>query len=265
MQLVFSKRYWLALAAVAAVLSLTVGTVHAHEGREVGDYSINIGWIVEPAYEGFMNGVEIRVTRVVESSDDHHGESTSMNKDESGDGMAMADHHGGAPAVEGMENTLQVEVVYVPTGASRVVNLSADVNEPGRYTAPMLPTTPGVYEFRVFGAIEGTQVDETFASKGGGGGFDDIRPMASLQFPEELPSAREMESAVRGAISTAEEARQAAEEGPGMLPVTALVLGATGMMLGIVGLVIGLRQQPGEDLRDRTRQTASSTVRRARR
>ncbi len=260
MQLVFNKRYWLA-AAVAAVLSLTVSAVFAHEGREVGDYRINIGWIVEPAYEGFINGVELRVTRVMEGGDDHHGESSSMSMDESGDGMAMPDHHGGALTVEGLQNTLQVEVTYVPTGASRVVNLSADVYEAGRYTADLLPTTPGVYEFRVFGAIEGMQVDETFASMGGGGGFDDIRPLASLQFPEELPSVREMESAVRGAISTAEEARDAAKEGPGVLPIIALAFGATGMVLGTVGLVIGLRQQPGRDLCDRTRQSASSTVR----
>ena len=242
MQPIFNKRYWLAVV-VAAVLSMTVGTALAHEGREVGDYSINIGWIVEPAYEGFMNGVEIRVTRVTEGSGDHHGESTSTSSDNAGDSMAMADHHGGAPAVEGLENTLQVEVVYVPTGASRVVNLSADVNESGRYTAPMLPTTPGVYEFRVFGAIEGMRVDETFASYGGGGGFDDIRPLASLQFPEELSSTRELESAVRGAISTAEEARDAAEEGPGVLPIVALVFGISGLVLGGVGLVVGLRRR----------------------
>ena len=149
MQLVFNKRYWLAVA-VAAVLSLTVGTVLAHEGREVGDYRINIGWIVEPAYEGVMNGVEVRVTRVTVSGGGDHGESTSMSKDDDdGDGMAMANHHGDSAAVEGLENTLKVEVIYVPTGALRVVNLSADVNEAGRYTADLLPTTPGVYEFRV--------------------------------------------------------------------------------------------------------------------
>ena len=262
MQLAFNKRYWLA-AAVAVLLSLTVGTVLAHEGRQVGDYNINIGWTVEPAYEGFMNGVEVRVTRVAEGGGEPHGESTSMSMDGAGGGMAMAGHHGGAEVVEGLENTLQVEVTYVLTGASRVVNLSADVNEPGRYTADLLPTTTGVYEFRVFGAIEGLQVDETFASRGGGGGFDDIRPLAALQFPEELPGVREMESAVRGAISTAEEARDAAKEGPGLLPIIALAFGATGMVLGAVGLVIGLRQQPGEGHRDRTRQSASSTVRRA--
>ena len=243
MQLVFNKRYWLA-AAVVAALSIAVGTVFAHEGREVGDYRINIGWIVEPAYEGVMNGVEVRVTRVAESGGDDHGESMSMTKgDDAGDSMVTADHHGESAAVEGLENTLQVEVVYVPTGASRTVNLSSDVNEAGRYTAALLPTTPGVYEFRVFGAIEGMQVDETFASRGGGGGFDDIRSLAELQFPEELSSAREIESAVRGAISTAEQARDAAEEGPGTLSIVALALGVSGAVLGAAGLIVGLRRR----------------------
>ena len=243
MQFLFQKRTWLAVTVVAA-LSLAVGTVFAHEGREVGDYRINIGWIVEPAYEGVMNGVEVRVTRVTESGGDDHGESMSMTKsDDAGDSMATADHHDESAAVEGLENTLQVEVVYVPTGASRVVNLSADVYEPGRYTAALLPTTPGVYEFRVFGAIEGMQVDETFASRGGGGGFDDIRPLAGLQFPEELSSAREIESAVRGAISTAEQAQDAAEEGPGVLSIVALALGISGAVLGTAGLIVGLRRR----------------------
>ena len=220
--------------AIAAVLSLTVGTVFAHEGRQVGDYNINVGWIVEPAYEGFPNGVEVRVIKVGESGgDDHHGDSTA----------AADDHHGDSGAVEGLQNTLQVEVVYVSTGASRVVTLSADPDQPGRYTADLIPSAPGVYELRVFGAIKGMLVDETFASHGGGGDFDDIQSPASLQFPEELPSAREMESAVRGAINTAEEARTAAEEGSGVLPIMALALGATGMVLGIVGLVVGLRRR----------------------
>ena len=245
MRVIFNKRYWLA-AAVAAVLGLAVGTVVAHEGREVGDYRVNVGWIVEPAYEGFPNGVEVRVIKVAESGgDDHHGESTATADDHHhGESTAAADdHHGDSGAVNGLENTLQVEVIYVPTGASRVVTLSADADEPGRYTADLIPSTPGVYELRVFGAIEGMLVNETFASHGGGGDFDDIQSPVSLQFPEELPSAREMESAVRGAINTAEEARDAAEEGPGVLPIIALAFGAAGMVLGIVGLVVGLRRR----------------------
>ena len=244
MRLVFNKRYWLA-AAVAAVLGLAVGTVAAHEGREVGDYRVNVGWIVEPAYEGFPNGVEVRVIKVTESGgDDHHGESSAAADDHHhGDSGAADDRHGDSGAVLGLENTMQVEIVYVPTGSSRVVRLSADADEPGRYAADLIPSAPGVYEFRVFGAIEGMLVDETFASEGGGGDFDDIQSPVALQFPEELPSAREMESAVRGAINTAEEARDAAEEGPGVLPIIALVFGISGMVLGVVGLVVGLRRQ----------------------
>jgi len=244
MRLVFNKRYWFA-AAVAAVLGLAVGIVAAHEGREVGNYRLNVGWIVEPAYEGFPNGVEIRVIKVAESGgDDHHGESTAATDDHHHDSTAADDdHHGDSGAVQGLENTLQVEVVYVSTDASRVVSLSADADEPGRYTADLIPSAPGVYEFRVFGAIEGMLVDETFASEGGGGDFDDIQSPVALQFPEELPSAREMESAVRGAINTAEEARDAAEEGPGVLLVLALALGLSGAVLGVVGLVVGLRRR----------------------
>ena len=244
MRLVFNKRYWLA-AAVAAVVGLAVGTVAAHEGREVGDYRVNVGWIVEPAYEGFPNGVEVRVIKVAENGgDDHHGESTAAADDHHGDSTAAADdHHGDSGAVKGLENTLQVEVVYVSTGASRVVRLYADADEPGRYAADLIPSAPGVYEFRVFGAIEGMLVNETFASEGGGGDFDDIQSPVALQFPEELPSAREMESAVRGAINTAEEARDAAEEGPGVLPILALLFGISGMVLGVVGLVVGLRRR----------------------
>ena len=245
MQLVFNKRFWLA-AAVAAVLSLTVGTVLAHEGRQVGDYNIDVGWIVEPAYEGFPNGVEVRVIKVAESGgDDHHGESTASADHHHGESTASADdHHGDSGAVEGLQNTLQVEVVYVPTGASRVVNLSADADEPGRYTADLIPSTPGVYEIRVFGAIEGMLVDETFASHGGGGDFDDIQSPAALQFPEELPSARELESAVRGAISTAEQAQDAASQGDSdALPIAALALGVLGAVLGAGGLIVGLRRR----------------------
>ena len=245
MQLVFNKRFWLA-AAVAAVLSLVAGTALAHEGRQVGDYNIDVGWIVEPAYEGFPNGVEVRVIKVAESGgDDHHDESTASADHHHGESTASADdHHGDSGAVAGLQNTLQVEVVYVPTGASRVVNLSADADEPGRYTADLIPSTPGVYEIRVFGAIEGMLVDETFASHGGGGDFDDIQSPAALQFPEELPSARELESAVRGAISTAEQAQDAASQGDSdALPIAALALGVLGAVLGAVGLVVGLRRR----------------------
>ena len=147
MHMLMRRKAW-AAAVVAVALAVSIGTAYAHEGREVDDYRVVVGFAVEPAYEGSANGVEVRVTRVSD-----HGE-------ESGD------HHGESDAVEGLEGTLQVEITHVSTGASRVLRLRADSYEPGRYIADLIPTVPGVYQFRLFGTIEGNRVGETFISKG---------------------------------------------------------------------------------------------------
>lgn len=196
-----------------------------------------------------VNGEVVEATAMihVKNGGDGYGEdSHDVDSPDRGDGseegMVMTGDYSETAPVEGLESTLQVEVVYVSTGASRVVNLRADVDEPGLYTADLIPTAPGVYEFRVFGTIEGMQIDETFASEGGGGGFDDIQSPSALQFPEELASIREMESAVRGALSAAQQAQDAAsadDDGLELAPPTilAIVLGALGAVLGLVAVL----------------------------
>jgi hypothetical protein len=61
-----------AMAGVAAVA--VAGVVVAHEGREVHGFSLDVGFLVEPAYEGQPNGVYLEVTRV---DDGHHGAADS--------------------------------------------------------------------------------------------------------------------------------------------------------------------------------------------
>ena len=206
-------------------MSFATITAHAHEGLETGDYNINIGWIEEPTYEGFKNVVELRITKAVEAVEEPHGmpEPTSDGAGDHGETghhesaqttgddaeVSEADHDSGM-GVTGLEQTLRVEVTHTATAASRVSDLRADALQPGRYTADLIPTAPGVYEFRVFGEIEGAAIDEVFTSRGGGGGFDDVRPASSLQFPVTVSSLREMESAVRGAVTTAESAQDTA-------------------------------------------------------
>ena len=145
--------------------------------------------------------------------------------------------------VEGLEGSIEVEVTHVPTGASRVQELLAVFGEPGHYVAVMIPTASGVYEFRVFGTIEGVAVDETFVSRGGGGGFDDIRTSADLQFPEQLPELREIESGVRGALDTAQQAQDAAlaaqDSSGNALAIVALIVGIVGVVLAGVAFVVG--------------------------
>ena len=144
--------------------------------------------------------------------------------------------------VEGLEGSLQVEVTHVATGASRILDLQAAWGDPGHYVAGLIPTASGVYEFRVFGTIEGTPVDETFVSAGGGGDFDDIQSSTAIQFPEQLPEMREVVGAVQGARDLAQQAQDAAlsaqaggttaEGGGNALAIVALIIGIAGCFAG---------------------------------
>jgi hypothetical protein len=159
-------------------------------------------------------------------------------------------HESQAVPVEGLEETLRVEITHVASDASKTLDLYPVTGEPGHYIASLIPTAAGVYEFRVFGTLKGTNVDETFVSIGAGGGFDDIRTSAELQFPVQLPEIREIESGVRGALQTAQQAQDAAlasqESRPGnALAIVALIVGIVGAILGAGGIYLGFRaRQP---------------------
>ena len=242
MQRHFRKSVWLAAASLV-ILSLTVGTILAHEGRPVGDYRFIVGWQEEPAYEGVKNAASVQISKVVESESGEYGESghSSLTPAVPKVLASVAGQHAHTVPVEGLEGSIQVEVTHVSTGASRVQDLLAVFGEPGHYVAVMIPTAAGVYEFRVFGNIEGMPVDETFVSRGGGGGFDDIRSSADLQFPEQLPELREIESGVRGALDTAQQAQDTAlaaqEDSDNVLSIVALIVGIVGVAIAGITFV----------------------------
>ena len=155
-----------------------------------------------------------------------------------------------AVPVEGLEGNLQVEVTHVATGTSRTFDLEAAWGDPGHYVAGVIPTASGVYEFRIFGSIEGTPIDETFVSAGGGGDFDDIQSSADLQFPEQLPELREVVGAAQGARDIAQQAQdaalaaQAGGDGDGSvdaLTVVALIIGIVGALLGAGGVYLAVQ------------------------
>jgi hypothetical protein len=141
--------------------------------------------------------------------------------------------------VEGLERTLQVELTYVPSGAAKVLRLRTIYREPGRYTADLIPTTPGHYRFRFFGSLAETAINETFDSRAGGGQFDDVDAAADLQFPERLPTMREMQSAVRGTQQTAQQAQDAALAAQTGL-TAAKTIAILGAVLGALGLATGV-------------------------
>ena len=156
--------------------------------------------------------------------------------------------------VTGLEQTLQVEVTHAPTGAARIMRFYPITGAPGQYKADFIPTASGQYIFHMIGTIEGKQIDERFES--GVGTFDDVQPANAIQFPESAASTRELESAIRGALESAQQAEDHAlsainaatsvrEEASAAntLAIAGIVVGAIGIVIGAVGMVAALRRR----------------------
>ena len=220
----------LIMAAVATAAAF------AHEDEEVGEYAIVVGFLNEPAYEGQMNAVSVRVTQEKAQPAGGHHESSESEPE--------------IVPVEGLQDTLQVEVTHVASSVSATLTFHAYSGDPGHYTAPLIPTSPGHYRFRLFGTIEEMEIDETYDSISGGGNFDDVQPAAAIQFPEPVPSARELESAVRGALEAAERAQDtaiSARDAASAAQDAAIAAGeaddddgvSNAAMMGIIGIALG--------------------------
>ncbi len=238
------------LAALAALLALVLGTAiaSAHERRDVdnGAYQFVAGFMVEPPYEGQKNGVDFRITRKAANT-----------------------------PLTGAEATLKVDVSYVnaegTAATTKTFALRTIFNDPGHYTADLIPTQPGWYRLRFYGAIKDgdktATIDETFNSRSGGGGFNDVQSAGDLNFPDSLPTTREIVAATRGAQSAADAASAAAataqkaaddsmtmahsaqasadsaeKNGSDTLAFIGIVLGAVGTAAGIGGLMSGRRK-----------------------
>ena len=122
----------------------------------------DVGWHVEPALVGQLNGVELTVTQ-------------------------------NSQPVKDVEKTL---LVTISTGAktSDKMQFSPSDETPGLYTAAVIPTRVGDYRFHFIGTIGQTQVDETFDSADGK--FDSVEPVTDLQFPEKDPSTSDLQQQI---------------------------------------------------------------------
>ncbi len=200
----------IAAALLGVFLFVAVRQALAHETRQVGPYTLVVGFATEPAFEGQMNGVQLRVRQ--------------------GEGDE-------AQPIEGVEETLEVEVTHIASGVSQAMALRPVFGDPGHYRNNWIPTAPGQYRFRFFGTIGDLQVDETFES--GPGTFNPVEPASALYFPENVPAARELEGVVRGAQGSAEEALGLAL-GAGEQIASARTLTIVALVLAIVALVVAV-------------------------
>jgi len=181
----------LGAATFAFALLASISTASAREKRAVGPYAVEVGRFVEPAYLNSANAVF----------------------------MEVVDTHANA-AVDHLEKTVQVEVIVGGAVARRTFNFESIPQEAGHYQAEFIPTAPGDYTFRVFGAIGSTKVDERFES--GPGRFDPVVSNSSLQFPRTLMTTTEL----AGRIDQLQ-----------LIAVAGLVLGLAGLFVAIAGLL----------------------------
>jgi len=204
----------LASAFVVAGGLFSTDNALAHEHRAVGNYEFVVGWLNEPALAYEPNGLSLRITLFA----------NGVPAEESEEAEAE-----GQP-VEGLEETLEAEIIAGGGAQTRALTLEPAFNDPGHYESVIIPTVPGDYTFRVFGDLEGQEIDESFVS--GPETFSVIEDVGELQFPEELPSNAELQTEV-DALGNGDSSSASSSDD------TARILGIIGIIVGVIGLGAG--------------------------
>lgn len=194
-----------ALAITPFAALSTTSVANAHESRTVGKYRFVVGFNVEPAFSGQVNGTQLTITNSETSE-----------------------------PVLNAHQTLKVEVTQGTT--KKEMAMTAVSATPGRYVATFIPTKEGQYIFRYFGELEGTQINETFTS--GPGRFSDVQAESAIQFPPvtALPAAdtsaqtAQLQRQVSGLETSLREAQDAAN--------SARMIGFGGIVAGVIGIAL---------------------------
>ncbi len=202
--------------SLATTLLLVLATsASAHEHREVGEYEFTVGFMSEPALVNEPNGLSLAVQL-------GHGDD-------------------GTP-VEGLHETLEAEITYA--GETQPLELRARFGQPGSYTADVFPTAEGTYTFRIFGTIEGMEIDESFT--GGPDTFSEVESTNAIAFPA---SESGLDEGGSSAVTEAQDAADSAQT----LAIIGIIAGVLGLAAGAAGVMMAMNA--------RTSRTTSQPVR----
>ena len=137
----------IAFAALIAMLT-SAPPAAAHEHVIVGEYELIVGWRVEPAYTGLLNGVDLGIQ-------DHLPNGTTV-------------------WVTGAEASLTATLTF--GSDSTVKAFDPKFGEPGWYTFDVIPTVEGAYSVRLVGSVNGTAVNVSV-------NLDPVGPRSDVEFP----------------------------------------------------------------------------------
>ncbi len=216
----------LATAGILTMLFLVPGSpARAHEGREVGDVVMLVGFGNEPAVAYEPNWVSLTLT----------------------------DHDSEQPILNGVD--LEVEISYGEE--STTMAMEPAFGDTGEYRAVFVPSRPGDYTFRFVGSVRNQDLDEEFSS--GPDTFSPANDPAEISFPAQDPSVAEiaerleqetarlgesiteLEQAI-GADGGGEAQAPAEDQDEGSLAIIALIVGIVALLVGLVLGGLALRR-----------------------
>jgi hypothetical protein len=236
----FRRRLSAGLVPVAVLASLALApAASAHEGIEVGEYLVEVGWLHEPAFVGQPNAVQVTVV--------HHADEKPVT-DLAADALSVVVSTAGADSPS-----------LALTAAFDDVEMTGPL---GEYDAALVPTAPGDYTFHITGSIKGTAVDLKLDS--GEETFDPVVSSSDLQFPAKVPDLGEvatrldridgrisaLQSAAPGAdgLAAAQDAAAAATAAASTANQALLIgalLGGAGVVIAAIALALSLRARRG--------------------
>jgi len=211
-----SARTW-AIAVLAIGLASLATPVAAHIVKQVGPYSVALGWVHEPTYVGQLNAVQVVIK-------DAKGNPVS---DLSADDLKVV------VSTAGQQSD--------PMSLAPTFDEDTGLGIPGDYEAPMIPTAPGDYTFHVTGTIHSTKIDETATSSDTT--FDSVVDPSAVQFPSKLPAVGDLatrlervDARAQSQLSAANDAKSSAQ---GAL-VVGIAVGGAGVLIGLVALALAM-------------------------
>jgi hypothetical protein len=211
---------WVAACALASVFSLGVASlVAAHVIKQVGPYSVAIGWVKEPTYVGEQNAVQVVVK-------DANGNPVD---DLSPDDMTVV------ISTAGQQSD--------PMSLAPTYDEDTGLGIPGDYEAPVIPTSPGDYTFHVSGTIHGTAIDETVTSSEST--FDAVVQPTGIQFPDQLPAMGDVVTRIDRVDARAGTAASSADDASAratLAIVVGAVVGGMGILVALVALLVAWRR-----------------------
>jgi hypothetical protein len=198
-------------AAVLPVVVIGALPAIAHEHRGVAGHEVVVGWLDEPTFAGFKNGVQVFVN-----------EPAGPGQEE-------------GPPVDDAD--LQVEILFGGRDAQESIGpmpLEPAFGSPGDYQAMVIPTRPGQYTFHITGAIdEEGDTDEFFTS--GPDTFSDVEDPLELEFPAQDPTTGQLADAVSGLQARNSDLRASLASARDDVD-QARLLGIVGIATGVIAL-----------------------------